>query len=207
MGNLFDSPFLQSVRGSFQNSQNLPPDVLIEQLDNFTSLLYSIVGKEQSLISLTRQLRTAHIELCSCLSNPAGYNLSNSSLLLSLVGKARSLIQVEIDIVALRIEHFGLCDNDITPVSEIYWSKDYSVSDLVELILSLHRSGALCYRDGSPASLSAIVRLVERSYNVQIKDFRGLKKNVTTRKMRFTKFLDVLSSNFIELCESRRAVR
>lgn len=162
---------------------------------------------EESLIALFRCLRISLIELRATVRHIESCLIPDASLFFSLVGKAIEMLEMEIEIVSLRMAHYGLTGNAADPVSTLYWWKEYSVTDLMELLIALYECQALRNRDGSPASLNAIVRLAEQAFNIRIKDYRGFKRNLISRKIRFSKFLEVLSDHFISLCESHLTLR
>ena len=202
MENLFDSNFFVSVRQCIRASEIPTPEVIMEHYGDFAAALGEAVEKEESILSLFRLLRLVHIEISSSYKYIEDSGQINEPVLVMVLWKARERVEVELDIVYMKVEQYGLAPKSPDTVNDapVFWSKEYTVTDLMELILSLHESGALVYRDGSKASLAALVRLFEHSFNISIKDPRGLKSNVTTRKIKATKFLDVLSANFIELC-------
>ncbi len=213
---LLESPFLVCVRESIETSQAPAPDVLTARYVDFSAAFASAVEGEDSILSLFRNLRLLHIEIRSCLRRVEICALGGGSLLVSLLWKSLETVDVELDVVRMKIDHYGLSpkpdgsprslDGSGSPGSSgipaMFWSKDFTVTDLMELIVALCESGAVVWRDGSRVSLAALVRLFERMFNIEIKDPRGLKANVTTRKIKAISFLNVLSENFMRLRNS-----
>jgi hypothetical protein len=204
MRNLFDSSFFECVRESLRTSVPPAPNTLAIHYGDFSVAFTEAVEKEESTIVLFRYLRLIHIEICMFYKQMKESTLNNKSMLVTLLWKALKIVEVELDIVKIKIGQCGLAPPkpaDATHKAPIFWSKEYTVTDLMELIVALYESGALVYRDGTRVSLVALVKLFESAFNIAIKDPRGLKSNVTGRKIKATKFLDILSANFIELCE------
>jgi hypothetical protein len=202
MQNLSNSPFFKCIHESISALKNPAPETLMGYYEDFFMTLMATVEKEDSTIPLFRHLRFMHIEIYALRKLVRSSDIDNSFFLETILWKALGLIDVELDVVRLKIEQHGLTLKTEDPGGEspVFWSKKYSVTDLIELIVALCESGALVFRDGSKIGYAALVRLFERTFNVTIKDPRGLKSNVTSRKIKATKFLDVLSSNFVELC-------
>ncbi len=177
-------------------------ELITSYYGDFSIALIEAVEKEASTLSLFRDLRLAHIEITSFCTQMENNSHESTSHLVTVLRKALGIVEVELDIVRMRIGHYGLTFKP-TESGEIpvFWSKDYTVTDLMELIVALYECRALVYRDGSRVSLAALVRLFERVFNIAIKDPRGLKSNVTSRKIKPTRFLDVLYAGFVELCE------
>jgi hypothetical protein len=202
MENLFNPSFLNYVRDCLKDSGNVSPDAILTDFDDFIASLKKVVENEESALSLFRYLRMAHIELCSCYKYMKESLMSDVALLYTLIWKAKAIIEVELEVVYLRIEQYGLLpeEKEANKDAPIFWSKEYNYADLMELILALHKSGALVFRNGQPASEAAIVRLFQKAFNLRIKNARDVKRNLKRRKITVTKFLDVLSANFVEVC-------
>ena len=74
--------------------------------------------------------------------------------------------------------------------------------DLMELIAALQISGAVRRIDGSPADLPTLVNVLSKSFNVRINNPEQCRHAVINRKLRLTRFLDLLRNSLIE--ESQR---
>lgn len=203
MRTLFDSPFFESIRECIKTSQTPPPDILMAHYGDFHQALASDIEKEESVLSQFRYLRLVHIEICSYYKQMEGSGARNTSVLVTLLWKALGIVEIELDVIRLHIKHYGLMQAaDTGNQIPVYWSKEYTISDLMELVVALHESKALVYRDGRQVSLAALVRLFGGTFNIDIKDPRKLKSKLTSRKIKAIKFLDVLSANFIDLCNN-----
>ena len=74
--------------------------------------------------------------------------------------------------------------------------------DLMELIAALQISGAVRRIDGSPADLPTLVDVLSKSFNVRINNPEQCRHAVINRKLRLTRFLDLLRNHLIE-CSRR----
>ena len=75
-------------------------------------------------------------------------------------------------------------------------------TDLMELIAALQISGAVRRIDGSPADLPTLVNVLSKSFNVRINNPEQCRHAVINRKLRLTRFLDLLRNHLIE-CSRR----
>ena len=88
------------------------------------------------------------------------------------------------------------------PKSPLYLSKEFTPTDLMELIAALQISGAVRRIDGSPADLPTLVDVLSKSFNVRINNPEQCRHAVINRKLRLTRFLDLLRNHLIE-CSRR----
>lgn len=72
----------------------------------------------------------------------------------------------------------------------------------MELIAALQISGAVRRIDGSPADLPTLVNVLSKSFNVRINNPEQCRHAVINRKLRLTRFLDLLRNHLIE-CSRR----
>lgn len=116
----------------------------------------------------------------------------------ALINKAIALLEVEAKIIYLEIQHpqIVVC-NESHYTSPLHWSKEFTQTDLIELLNALHKLGVILNRNGSPADFNAIVREFERLFNIKIKNDRKLRTGTVSRKIHPSKFLDRLRSAFI----------
>lgn len=82
--------------------------------------------------------------------------------------------------------------------SPYYWSAEYTLTDLMELISALHASGAIRKADGTPAELNKLVRTFELLLNVSFKNPDRCRNATLNRKVNVTKFLDALKQALVE---------
>jgi hypothetical protein len=69
-------------------------------------------------------------------------------------------------------------------------------SEVVEFITAAHES-IMLYIDGQPATLIQMKEIIERSWNVDLKDFKNIDHNNRSRKTKAAPFLTKLVTNYI----------
>lgn len=82
--------------------------------------------------------------------------------------------------------------------SPLYLSTQFTPTDIMELIASLHISGAIRRIDGSQADLPTLVEVFSQTFNVKINNPEQCRHAVVNRKLRLTRFLDFLRNHLIE---------
>ena len=78
----------------------------------------------------------------------------------------------------------------------------FSPNNIMELITALHLSGAIRRIDGTRVDLATLVDVLSRTFNVRINNPIQCRRGVINRKLRLTRFLDLLRNSLIE--ESQR---
>ena len=113
-------------------------------------------------------------------------------------------LEFEIRMVYLRIEHPAIMDRlrePEKPCSVLYLAEQFTPTDLMELITALH--SAVGRRiDGTRANGEQLVELFSWMFNVRINNPIQCRRGVINRKLRLTRFLDLLRNSLIE--ESQR---
>ena len=114
------------------------------------------------------------------------------------------LTNFEIRLVFTRLRYPSIADpvSVEVPKSPLYLSKEFTPTDLMELIAALQISGAVRRIDGSPADLPTLVDVLSKSFNVRINNPEQCRHAVINRKLRLTRFLDLLRNHLIE-CSRR----
>lgn len=122
----------------------------------------------------------------------------------SLLESALLLTNFEIRLVFTRLRYPSIADpvSVEVPKSPLYLSKEFTPTDLMELIAALQISGAVRRIDGSPADLPTLVDVLSKSFNVRINNPEQCRHAVVNRKLRLTRFLDLLRNHLIE-CSRR----
>lgn len=118
----------------------------------------------------------------------------------SLLESALLLTNFEIRLVFTRLRYPSIADpvSVEVPKSPLYLSKEFTPTDLMELIAALQISGAVRRIDGSPADLPTLVNVLSKSFNVRINNPEQCRHAVINRKLRLTRFLDLLRNHLIE---------
>jgi len=114
-------------------------------------------------------------------------------------------LDFEIRMVHLRIEHPAVMDRlpqSEKPRSALYLAEPFTPTDLMELITALHSAGVGRRIDGTRANVEQLVELFSWMFNVRINNPIQCRRGVINRKLRLTRFLDLLRNSLIE--ESQR---
>ena len=125
--------------------------------------------------------------------------------LVALLEGAVAHLEFEIRMVYLRIEHPAVTDRlpqSDKPCSTLYLAEQFTPTDLMELITALHSAGVGRRIDGSRANIELLVELFSWMFNVRINNPIQCRRGVINRKLRLTRFLDLLRNSLIE--ESQR---
>lgn len=125
--------------------------------------------------------------------------------LVALLEGAVAHLEFEIRMVYLRIEHPAVTDRlpqSDKPCSTLYLAEPFTPTDLMELITALHTAGVGRRIDGSRANIELLVELFSWMFNVRINNPIQCRRGVINRKLRLTRFLDLLRNSLIE--ESQR---
>ena len=118
--------------------------------------------------------------------------------LVALWEGAVSHLEFEMRMVHLRIEHPAVMDRlpqSEKPRSVLYLAEPFTPTDLMELITALHSAGVGRRIDGTRANVEQLVELFSWM-------FIQCRRGVINRKLRLTRFLDLLRNSLIE--ESQR---
>ena len=125
--------------------------------------------------------------------------------LVALWEGAVSHLEFEMRMVHLRIEHPAVMNRlrePEKPRSALYLAEQFTPTDLMELIAALHAAGVGRRIDGTRANVEQLVELFSWMFNVRINNPIQCRRGVINRKLRLTRFLDLLRNSLIE--ESQR---
>ena len=108
-------------------------------------------------------------------------------------------VEIERRILLVQLRYPALATRQSKHIrSPYYWSAEYTLTDLMELISALHASGAIRKADGTPAELNKLVRTFELLLNVSFKNPDRCRNAALNRKVNVTKFLDALKQALVE---------
>lgn len=110
-------------------------------------------------------------------------------------------LEFEIRMVYLRIEHPAVMDrlrDADKPRSVLYLAEQFTPTDLMELIAALYMAGVGRRIDGSRANMELLVEYFSWMFNVRINNPNQCRRAVVNRKLRLTRFLDLLRGCLIE---------
>lgn len=119
----------------------------------------------------------------------------------ALLDAAVELTDFEIRLLCLRLQYPAVMEPDDSPAqakSPLHLSREYTPTDIMELITALHLSGAIRYIDGKPAEMAVLVNIFSWAFNLRIKHPDQCRHAVVNRKLRLTRFLDILRNNLVE---------
>lgn len=125
--------------------------------------------------------------------------------LIALLDGAVSHLEFEMPMVYLRIGPPAVMDwrpESDKPRSALYLAESFTPTDLMELISALHLAGVGRRIDGSRANIELLVEQFSWMFNVRINNSIQCRRAVVNRKLRLTRFLDLLRNSLIE--ESQR---
>ena len=169
--------------------------------EEFIDLLHGLaVQSSKSPLDLLHELARLQSRLMRLQERIVGKESPQASLLES----ALLLTNFEIRLVFTRLRYPSIADpvSVEVPKSPLYLSKEFTPTDLMELIAALQISGAVRRIDGSPADLPTLVNVLSKSFNVRINNPEQCRHAVVNRKLRLTRFLDLLRNHLIE-CSRR----
>lgn len=182
--------------------RNLQSEVEKEQLENASKLFIAsverIVRHTRSKIKVLRVLAFAQ-RLLPCAETLC---LSAHPELHDCIEQVRAYLDAEKEITILQAQFPALCDeNAELPKSPLYWSKEFTPTDLVELLAALHLAGAFCKVDGSRVEWTLIVETFAKTVNIRVNNPDQCRHAVLNRKLRLTRFLDLLRGRLVEKSE------
>lgn len=139
--------------------------------------------------------RLNRLENCIC---------DKHSLQASLLKSAIQLTNFEIRLIFTRLRYPSIADpvSVEIPRSPLFLSGQFTPTDIMELATALHLSGAIRRIDGTRVDLATLVDVLSRTFNVRINNPEQCRHAVINRKLRLTRFLDLLRNHLIE-CSRR----
>ena len=200
---LENSHFMQQLCTSLENnSGQCDTERLKVSYARFVGSVQRLVASEQcaplDMLHALSRARNRLVRLRSCEER-------RPAALVALWEGAVSHLEFEMRMVHLRIEHPAVMDR--LPQSEktrsaLYLAEPFTPTDLMELITALHSAGVGRRIDGTRANVEQLVELFSWMLNVRINNPIQCRRGVINRKLRLTRFLDLLRNSLIE--ESQR---
>ena len=168
----------------------------------FVGSVQRLVASEQcaplDMLHALSRARNRFVRLRSCEER-------RPAALVALWEGAVSHLEFEMRMVHLRIEHPAVMDRlpqSEKPRSALYLAEPFTPTDLMELITALHSAGVGRRIDGTRTNVEQLVELFSWMLNVRINNPIQCRRGVINRKLRLTRFLDLLRNSLIE--ESQR---
>lgn len=200
---LENSHFMQLLCTSLEsNSGQCDTERLKASYARFVGSVQRLVASEQcaplDMLHALSRARNRLVRLRSC-------EEQRPAALVALLEGAVSHLEFEMRMVHLRIEHPAVMDRlpqSEKPRSALYLAEQFTPTDLMELITALHSAGVGRRIDGTRANVEQLVELFSWMLNVRINNPIQCRRGVINRKLRLTRFLDLLRNSLIE--ESQR---
>lgn len=200
---LENSHFMQQLCTSLESdSGQCDTERLKTSYARFVGSVQRLVASEQcaplDMLHALSRARNRLVRLRSCEER-------RPAALVALWEGAVSHLEFEMRMVHLRIEHPAVMDRlpqSEKPRSALYLAEPFTPTDLMELITALHSAGVGRRIDGTRANVEQLVELFSWMFNVRINNPIQCRRGVINRKLRLTRFLDLLRNSLIE--ESQR---
>lgn len=200
---LENSHFMKLLCTSLENnSGQCDTERLKASYARFVGSVQRLVASEQyaplDMLHALSRARNRLVRLRSCEER-------RPAALVALWEGAVSHLEFEMRMVHLRIEHPAVMDRlpqSEKPRSVLYLAEPFTPTDLMELITALHSAGVGRRIDGTRANVEQLVELFSWMFNVRINNPIQCRRGVINRKLRLTRFLDLLRNSLIE--ESQR---
>ena len=200
---LENSHFMQQLCTSLESdSGQCDTERLKTSYARFVGSVQRLVASEQcaplDMLHALSRARNRLVRLRSCEER-------RPAALVALWEGAVSHLEFEMRMVHLRIEHPAVMDRlpqSEKPRSVLYLAEPFTPTDLMELIAALHTAGVGRRIDGTRANVEQLVELFSWMFNVRINNPIQCRRGVINRKLRLTRFLDLLRNSLIE--ESQR---
>lgn len=200
---LENSHFMKLLCTSLENnSGQCDLERLKTSYARFVGSVQRLVASEQyaplDMLHALSRARNRLVRLRSCEER-------RPAALVALWEGAVSHLEFEMRMVHLRIEHPAVMDRlpqSEKPRSVLYLAEQFRPTDLMELITALHSAGVGRRIDGTRANVEQLVELFSWMFNVRINNPIQCRRGVINRKLRLTRFLDLLRNSLIE--ESQR---
>ncbi len=155
------------------------------------------ITSNPSIIPVMRSVEHLRIDLAS-LHTALSHEAEDAAL--CFCNKALEAIHSELRMLDLRLRYPELTDRQ-AQLPVLYLNSEYTLTDLVELIVVLYESKVFRTHDGRKAHLISLIRTFEIAFNVRLPNFDVLRNSAINRKIHPTKFLDKLRSTLIELSQ------
>lgn len=199
MKNLTKTSFFMRLKECIENSSEVSADDLLNCYDEFLENLTALSKTQTPVTDVIRCLKNTQQEFAAWHEIAKSNGSKKDTPVLPCLIKAISVLQTELEIVDLCIRYPHI-NKDITSIaSPLYWSKEYTQTDLIELITAIHSLGVLRVMDGSPAGINTITSVFENMFNIKLLNTEQKRWLAKNRKLKLTRFLDILKGAMVEL--------
>ena len=162
-------------------------ETLSRQLEEFQEALSEILFSQMGYLEIDRKLRESAFiinERQMSKKNPEElvyFRQAYESILVSISHNDKRLTYPEL-----------FSPIAPPPASPLRWNGNKT--DLYELVVALHECGVISYNGGEEIPFSQLVTHLCKFFNIRAGDPRDIKRNVLSRKIRLTNFIDRLKS-------------
>lgn len=185
--------FMVMLRTSLQDQD---PARLDNAYDQFLTLVERISGSKKSYIEKLRLLtRTSE-----SLERIKGRIRNQTSACYLYAQSAGSILSFEKRALLLQLKYPALNENKrIRRKPPFRLSKEYTPTDLMEIITMFHAVGFFCLYDDSPVSLTKLTDEFEVLCGVKIKNPDNARWAILNRKTKLTHCIDIMRNALIDL--------
>lgn len=166
-----------------------PENTLLEEAYNrFVEQVVDLSEHSLSSIDFLRHLKITEITLAKIKLNiqPALHKIQAF-----FIDAAIKYLNCEQELVMLRLKYPQMGrPNGKQYQSPLYWSR--TPTDLMELLSALQAAGSIKKIDGTDAEMTLMVESFEKFFNCHIKNPARCRNAAINRKIRLTRFLDLL---------------
>lgn len=180
--------------------KTIPENCWQDAWEEFLKQLSVLVGKHPAS-DIMRVLEYTHVEFETLQSSfDTVYPRSNKASY--YCAKALGIIDCELHILMVSLAYPGIAsEKNRLPCSPLHLSKNFNLTDLVELIAALYELGVFCEEGESKMKVKTLVKIFEIAFNVSLENYNVLRAAALNRKIKTTSFLDRLTMTFENLSQ------
>ena len=195
-------PFIEMLETSFDSQlSDAECEAFNVAYEEYIDMFYGLTAQSRkSFLDLLHEFARLRLRLMRLQERI----VEKKSLQASLLKSALLLTNFEIRLVSVRLRYPSIAGpiSGKVPKYPLYFSKEFTPNDVMELIAALHTAGVGRRIDGTRANVEQLVELFSWMFNVRINNPIQCRRGVINRKLRLTRFLDLLRNSLID--ESQR---
>lgn len=195
-------PFIEMLETSFDSQlSDAECEAFNVAYEEYIDMLYGLTAQSRkSFLDLLHEFARLRLRLMRLQERI----VEKKSLQASLLKSALLLTNFEIRLVSIRLCYPSIAGpiSGKVPKYLLYFSKEFTPNDVMELIAALHTAGVGRRIDGSRANVEQLVELFSCMFNLRINNPIRCRRVVVNRTLRLTRFLDLLRNHLIE-CSQR----
>ena len=154
----------------------------------------TIICNNTEYLSVLHTLNYTQIQFQSLLFRLPELSVPPPPYVSRFILKALEFIRLEKELLYYRLEHPRLFISDPVPKSSLYWSKQYHVIDLSEILCTfdLMNPNPLVLVNGRAAPFNTVIREFEQFLHVKLGEPSDIKRRVLDRKRDRSKFVEIM---------------